>query len=132
HQARHLGVLAMALGNDLIATDAGANFAAGREMGPGQEVAGLAAMDAADERLRVEQPLEEQHLLAIGPQRFEDAAQLHLLAFAARPPLAAVEAVAREEAREAHRRLRGPLLAERGQRFEPGKRYADAEAAQEG
>ena len=76
-------------------------------MGPGEQVAGLAAVDAADEGFLVVEAAQEQHLLAERHERLEHLAQFHARPFAVGPPLLAVEAVAGKQAGEAHRRLRG-------------------------
>ena len=52
HQARHLGLVLQPLGDDLVAADAGADLAAGGQVRAGEQVAGLAAVDAADQGLR--------------------------------------------------------------------------------
>ena len=74
-------------------------------MRTGEQVAGLATVDAADEGFLVVEAAEEQQFFAEGLQRLEHLAELHRLAFALGPPLLAVEAVAGEQAGEAHRRL---------------------------
>src|SRR6185312_693891 len=110
YQAGNLGLPLGALGDDLVATDSGLDGAGRFEVGAGKEVAGLAAMDAADERLGVVQAANEVHLLANGVERLEHLAERHGLAFALGPPFLAVEAVAGEEGGEPHRRLGGSLL----------------------
>ena len=135
-QAIHLGLAAQALGGDLVHADAGADFATRGKVGPGEQVAGLAAMDAADEGLGIVEAADKQHLLAVRPQRLEHLAHVHLGGFALGPPFPGVEAVAGEEARQADRRLGGAALglvvAPDGERFQPGERHGDAEAAKEG
>ena len=70
-------------------------------MGPGEQIAGLAAMDAADQGFLIVQPAQEQQFFAERQERFEDFAKLHLRPFALGPPLLAVVAVAGEKAGEA-------------------------------
>jgi hypothetical protein len=120
----------------LIEARAGADLAAGRERRAGQQVAGLRAVDVPLARLFVEQPAHEQQALAERHQRRQHLAELHRGAFAARPPFLAVEAVAREQHREPHRRIgddarRRRPRADARQRFEPGQRHRRAHAAQE-
>ena len=110
NQARHPGALPLPLSDDLVAADAGADFTAGSQVRAGQEVAGLATVDAADERFGVVQAAKEVHLFAERLERPEHLAKLHLGPFAACPPLLAVEAITREQASETHRRLRITLL----------------------
>src|SRR5262249_20828494 len=112
------------------------NLPAAGEVGAGEQVAGLATVDAADERFLVVEAAEEEHLPAEGQKRFEHLPQLHLLAFAPGPPFLAVKAVAREETGEAHRRLRGAflrlLISPDRDRLQPRQRHRHADAAQEG
>src|SRR5258708_443266 len=94
------------LGDDLIHAHARADFAAAGEVRAGEEVAGLAAMDAADESFLIVEAANEEHFFAEGFERFEHFADLHGFAFAPGPPFLAVEAVAGEEAGHADGRLR--------------------------
>ncbi len=125
---------AVALGDDLIDAGARADFAAGGEQGAGEQIAGLRAVDVALLRLGVVQAVDEEHLLAEVGERREHLAQLHLPALAACPPFAAVKAVAGEQDAETHgsRIRRGAgFVAPSAERFQPGQRHGDADAAQE-
>ena len=109
------------LGEHLIAADAGADFAAGGQAGAGQQIAGLATVNAADQGFLVVKPCEKQHLFAERAQRIEHLAQLHLGTFAAPPPFPAMKAIAGKEARKPHRRLRPRSIAQSRERFQPGR-----------
>ena len=136
HQARHLRLPPHPSGENLVATHSRADLAAGGKVGAGEQVAGLATVDAADEGFLVVQPAQEQQFLAEGPERLQHLAELHVLALAFGPPLLAVEAVAGEQAGESYRRLRGgvlrPVIAPYRERFQPRQGHRHADAAQEG
>ncbi len=135
HQARHLGLMAMALGHELVEAGAGANFAPGGQRRAGQQVAGLRAVDVALRGLLVVQAADEEHLFAQVAERSQHLAQLQTAALPLGPPLAAMKAVAREQHRQAHRSGAGRLAAAGlvtpdAERLEPGQGHADAQSAE--
>ena len=73
-------------------------------MRAGQQVAGLATMDAADQGFLVIEAAQEQQFLAEGQERLQHLAEFHVVPSPLGPPLLAMEAVAGEEAGEPHRR----------------------------
>ena len=136
HQAGDLGRAAVAWRQQLV--DAGARSGSRRRRRAARRRAGCrsASCGCCPWRLGVEQPADEQRLLARGQERGEHLAELQRLAFAPGPPFLAVEAVAGEQHREAHRGLAGggagAIVAPGAQRLHPGQGHGDAEAAQEG
>src|SRR4051812_4479652 len=92
-------------------------------------------MNVTLERLGIEQPPNEEHFFPEIGQGLEHLAQLHVLAFALRPPFLAMKSITREKHRQSNRGLAGhlataKLIAPNIERFQPRQGHADADAAQ--
>jgi hypothetical protein len=92
-------------------------------------------VDVAFQRLRVEQPLDEEHFLPEVRERLEDLAQFHRFALALGPPFAAVKAVAGKHHRETHgrfARFATWLISPHAKGFHPRECHRDADTAEKG
>jgi len=84
----------------------------------------------------VVEAVDEEEFFAVGQEWFEDLAQLHLGAGAARPPVIFVEPIAGEEDGEAEGGVcggfAGGVLSEDADGFEPREGHGDAGSAEDG
>ena len=136
YEARHLRRSAMPLSDQLVDARPRSNLTTGRQRSTRQHVAGHRTVNVSFESLGVIQPANEQHIRAKVSQRREHLTEFHLVSLTLRPPLLAVESVAREQHRHANRSLAGRLrlrgvIAPNGQRLHPRQRHRHADAVQE-
>ena len=135
HEARLRRLVTHSVREHLVCGDPRSHDRPWLEGHAGQEIAGLRGMDAHSDGRFVEQAVDHVDLQLQGVKWLKRSAQRHFGAVAARPPVIAVDAVAREQhgkpLRKSARSI-GPDRRRDRQRLEPRQRHGDAASAEHG
>ncbi len=136
HEAGHLGVASVGLGEELIEAGARADIASGSDGGAREHITGLRAVDVPFSGLFVVEAADEQQSFAEGGERFENLSEFHFSALPFCPPFFGVKAVPGERHCEPDGRLGLPALGGGSraelERFHPREGNGNADTTEEG